>query len=138
MREEEAELLAAYEESLAAEEAAQAEKVRDMQEWEEGAGAPGAGGSQGEDPVPCPVCRKRRLLCRRGVVLCGCGGVRLELGDEGIGLAEVRQSLAVAWDVHSSGGCKEDPTFRQAAAPGSSQEHLWVTCSVCNCFAVVA
>jgi hypothetical protein len=129
----EATLLAEYEASLAFEEHAIAAAVHDQEVWEASAAEPGGGES--EPPVPCPVCHRRRLLASRGVVFCGCGGIRLDLATQGTGtLAFAAQRLAAAWDEHAGRGCNAQLLFRQQSVGGDS---LWGSCASCGALIAV-
>ena len=125
----EAALLEAFEAEARREEAATAATVAELELWERS-----GGGEEGE-AVRCPVCARRRLVVSRGVVLCSCGGLRLDLAAEGGTLARVREALAEAWQVHAA-ACRAEPAFQQRAAPGGG-EHLWLTCQHCSAFAAV-
>ncbi len=106
--------------------------------WHEHSGAAGSDAAAGpqEEPVRCPVCRVRRLLCHRGVVCCACGGLRLDLSAEGGGLPHVAAALAAAWDAHAARGCAAHPRFMQRHAFGT--HGLWAQCDNCGAlFAVL-
>jgi hypothetical protein len=124
----EAAALAEYEAAVAAEDAAAAAAALEHEEW----GAPDA---SGDEPVPCPVCFTRRLLCRRGVVLCACGGVRLDLSAEGGSLPRVRDALAHAWAAHAATGCPHRPVFSQRSDFGAAA--LWAHCGACQALIAV-
>jgi hypothetical protein len=127
----EAAILAEYEASLAAEDAALAAAAAEYELWDEsGAGGDGAPDGSGADAVRCPVCRVRRLLCVRGVVCCACGGLRLDLSAEGAGLAHVGRALAAAWEEHARSGCTAEPRFGQRADFGAAA--LWAHCAACD------
>lgn len=140
----EAALLAEYEASLAFEDAAIAAAVHDMELWESSAaGADGVPppGNEAEPQVPCPMCHRRRLLSSRGVIFCGCGGIRLDLAAQGTGtLAFAAERLAAAWDEHARRGCAAQLVFRQHrldGLPGSSGDSLWASCTSCGALIAV-
>ena len=124
----EAAALAEYEAASAADDAAAAAAAAEHEAWS-------AADAAGDDAVPCPVCRCRRLLCLRGVVVCACGGVRLDLSAEGGSLARVRDALALAWQQHAAGGCAHTPAFSQRSDFGAAA--LWAHCDACQALIAV-
>lgn len=126
LREAEAALVADYERSLAEEAVALGAAAAEAAEWAAGA----------ETPVRCPVCCRRRLLQLRGVVTCACGGLRLDLSREGLGLAHVAAALAAAWEAHAARPCAALPAFAQGA-PFGGPPSLWLSCGACEALEVV-
>lgn len=105
--------------------------MAELELWEAG-----GSGSGDDDAVRCPVCRWRRLAAQRGVLLCACGGLRLDLSAEGTGtLGHARERLATAWQSHAA-ACRAEPAFAQSAGPVGG-EHLWLSCASCGELAVV-
>jgi hypothetical protein len=128
-------LLAEYEASLAMSDAALADAVADLEAWEDSSRC-----ASGDDPVvPCPVCHRRRLLASpRGVLFCGCGGIRRVLAAQGTGtLAFAAQRLAGAWEEHARGGCPAQPVFTQIASLMGGGDTLWAACDTCQALMAV-
>jgi hypothetical protein len=122
-------MLAEYEASLAHEEASMAAAAEEYDLWQE------SGDDAAGEAVRCPVCRRRRLLCHRGVVCCACGGLRLDLSAEGAGLAHVARALGAAWQAHAQRGCAAEPRFTQREAFGTTA--LWAHCDACDALMAV-
>jgi hypothetical protein len=138
----EAMLLAEYEASLAFEDEAVAAAVHDQEVWESSVAEGGlADHPPDEPPVPCPVCHRRRLLASRGVLFCGCGGIRLDLAAQGSGtLAFAAERLAAAWGEHAGSGCPAQLQFRQhnlGPVPGGGGDSLWAGCDTCKALIAV-
>ena len=143
----EAMLLAEYEASLAFEDEAVAAAVHDQEVWESSVAAAADGSlaeqpnGESEPPVPCPVCHRRRLLASRGVLFCGCGGIRLDLAAQGSGtLAFASERLAAAWSEHAGSGCPAQLQFRQhhlGPVPGGGGDSLWAGCESCKALIAV-
>lgn len=81
--------------------------------------------------MPCPVCRVRRLHAHAGVLFCGCGRLRLDLGREGAGtLAWAAARLADAWRSHRAAGCGAELVYGQHSVGGA--QGLWAACEACG------
>ena len=61
--------------------------------------------------------------CEGGVYVC-------------VGVQDMRQRLAAAWDVHTAGGCGVEPWFCQEASFGGPPA-LFLHCDVCQLLHVV-
>jgi len=126
-------------EQLQAEEAELLEEFEAMNQWEEAqvhsmvdsayADQTGPVG-EGAQPLLCPVCRRCHVLQNRHVLYCGCGGLRLEVQHEGLGLQDMRDALASACVKHAQSGCTMDPIFQQDTHLGVSI--LFLKCTGCH------
>jgi len=132
----EAAILAEYEASQAFDHAAVQAAADALDLWESEESGAESKGSDEDVAVLCPVCRMRRLHALRGVIFCACGGLRLELSCEGLGLPQVSQLLGAALEEHLRGGCAHTPRFVQQQGWGGT-ENLVATCRACQAFVTV-
>lgn len=89
----------------------------------------------GTPAVICPICHESGLVQRQGVILCPKRHLRIDIGIEGLGLEDVRQRLAGAYEVHAARGCVARPVFEQRGHLGMSS--LFMHCGACGTLEVV-
>jgi len=88
-----------------------------------------------EDYVLCPLCCKHSLDMKGSTVLCRCG-LRLDIGNDGLTLVDLKRNLASVFDDHLKRGCDlKQPTFELQRRFGNSI--LVAKCDDCEWLSVV-
>lgn len=128
LQEQESALLELYEGAAAAEAEALSLAAETALAWE--------GAAPDAVSVLCPICQRRPLRQAHGVIVCVCGGFRLDGRAEGVGLSALQAALAGAWADHAGSGCAAPLRF--ALERRFSVDGLFAYCEACQHFAMVA
>ena len=79
--------------------------------------------------VLCPVCASNFLLQNHGVIFCACG-LRVDTKSDAIGLAYTKQALGGVMQAHLATGCPGRLRFNSPQICGTS--YLQASCEVCR------
>ena len=85
--------------------------------------------------VVCPLCTSDNLRQNLSVVFCSCG-LRIDTGDDAIGLKYISGQLDDSVDSHSA-ECTSEPVFEVVDFEGGGVKNLMMSCTRCDYMSVI-